>query len=344
MNQKRPNEGRSAIYTPFTGVLPDDKSETINAGIPLFELMCVGAPTGTQLFGFHDVDVRIRKSEKKLDFSLEYDIRWQRGVGFERNYVRYVWDKKTERSYVFIPDDPAWHNRIMIASMINSGKFVITRYINKDGVISGDAITEEMKFIADYIFDHSVTSEGEVLFRSKSISEAKSFALTQTGKGVKCQVVKSMIPEIEKLVKEFGVTWKVQPEFINGIRKTIEDHIRSTFGEPVPVVESDPKQLLEDALRSLPPQEILAMVQQSLAGNKQQQTPPQHEEAKSKPLVLENIGTTQIREIAEDLDIFVKGMQREDMIKAIKEHNKAAEEKKVSPPPLGTITEKKEFR
>jgi hypothetical protein len=320
MNPSMPAKG-SSVFTPFSGILPDGKGETVNAGIPLFELVCIGAPTGTQLFGFHDVEVKIKKKERDLNFGLEYDIQWHRGIGREREYSKYEYDKVTGRSYAFVPDDPAWHNVLRLAETIDSGKYAISQYFVPGGVISGAVKTEEMRFIAECIFDHSVTSKGIVLFRSKNLDEAMAFEQEQKSKGVQCQTVHSKIPELEALVRKYGVLWNHQPAFQDGIRKDIEAQIKAKFYPDAQIIQqqADPVAIVEKAIEAMDSQQFISLFQKKMA----QPAPAPASATKApeakKPIVLENIAMPQLKELAEDMGIFTKGMQREDIIKAIRE-------------------------
>jgi hypothetical protein len=132
------------------------------------------------------------------------------------------------------------------------------------------------------------------------------------------------------------------PEFLSGIRKEIEEEIDRQY-KVVPTTTvtqaiENPKEILKNAFSMLTQQERLELFKGMVLEGKQEPSTtaaPTQKEAEKRPIPptnnLEVLNMAQLREIAEEYDIFTKGMQREDIIKELKAISKkvAVPEKEV---------------
>lgn len=332
MDTRTPAQGgsQSTIFTPYTGVLPDNVSIAMNAGFSFFKVMCIGVPTGTTIFGMYDVNVKQVLDQINIANVPRFDTEWLRGRGFERGDIRLVWDKKTNRSFAYVVDDPAWKNRLNFYGMRDSGKYVIGQYLTTKGLIDGAVMTEQIKYIGDRLHDYVVTFEGKEHFRGKDLLAAKAFEfkLRAGDKNKRCQVVTMPTIEIQELIAKYGPLWMEKDEFVHGVRAQIEAEIAEKFTVAPQAVQEevrDPKAVVAAAFSALTPQERLEILQMMANGGQQEAVsqseiiPKKLEPAPIPPAAaLEILTMPQLKELAEDHDIFTQGMQREDIIKELK--------------------------
>jgi hypothetical protein len=334
MNTRTPAQGgsgsQSTIFTPYTGVLPDNVSIAMNAGFSFFKVMCIGVPTGTTIFGMYDVNVKQVLDQINIANVPRFDTEWLRGRGFERGDIRLVWDRKTNRSFAYVVDDPAWKNRLNFYGMRESGKYVIGQYLTPKGLIDGAVMTEQIKLIGDRLHDYVVTFDGKEHFRGKDITEARAFEVKfRAGdKNKRCQVVTMPATDVQELIAKYGPLWMEKDEFVLGIRAEIEAEIAEKFTMTPQAVQEevrDPKAIVTEAFSMLTPQERLEILQ-GMAGQSINAEPERPEIIQKKleptPIpsaaALEILTMPQLKEIAEDNDIFTQGMQREDIVKELK--------------------------
>jgi hypothetical protein len=249
------NEGRSGMSTPFTGRLAEHQEMIIDAGINLFEIQKSRInPMGTQDFGYFDVVIgeRIGANER-----IERSVEWRMG---QQAYIKYFPEKRTGLCYGFAPDDPWWHNRIMLASNIKNGEFLITRYITQQGLISGNRITDEIRFIEDHIHDWKVTIGKDVKFRSKDVLEIRRVVTELVEKGMRPQTIYSKIPEIEKIISIYKQRWISSPDFQQKFLPKMKEAIAEKFKAETDNSPIDFKKELFRVFRELTPQERLELM------------------------------------------------------------------------------------
>jgi hypothetical protein len=166
-----------------------------------------------------------------------------------------------------------------------------------------------------------------VLFRSKNLDEALRKEMELTGAGTPCQTVHSKIEAIEDMIRKYGVTWKAHPDFVNGIRKDIEDQIAQRFTTEVQPerFSPDPKELIREAFSPMTPQERLQLFQDAMNPsmsppvNPAQRDAKVQPEVKKRPIDIDLLGNDSLNSLCEEFGIFTKGMQRADKVKAVKE-------------------------
>jgi hypothetical protein len=335
MDTRTPAQGGSqtTLFTPYTGVLSDNVSIGMNAGFSFFKVMCIGTPMGTPIFGMYDVSVKQIIDQINISNAPNFDVNWMKGAGFEKGYVRLEWDKKSNRSFGYIVDDPAWKNRLNLYGLRESKKFLVAQYLTPKGLIDGAVMTEQIKFIGDQLNDYVVTSfhetlGSEELYRGKDLQEAKALeaSLKRKDKNKRCQVVTMPTIAIQELIVKYGPLWMEKEEFVKGIRASLESEIEEKF-VMVPQIHQeeikDPKAIVTEAFSMLTPQERLEILQ-GMAGSSVTIERPEIIPKKLEPMaipadkVLDNMAMPELKVLADDHDVFMQGMQREDVIKELK--------------------------
>lgn len=220
------NYGSSLATSPMA-VLPEDKIRVVSYGIPLFELQ----KTKRQFINPIDAgyfDVRVNEGIQEYTMTYSYTPVWYKG---RRSYIEYHHDRKGICTG-YCPDDPDWHNRIMLASNINSGLFKIMRYHTRAGFVAEERITQEILYLRDLTHRWRFEDDGQVIEYYEDEEECRKAAkiYDQGTKGV-VHVKWGRIPEIRQLILKYKSAWSIHPEFQNGILADIKRKVEKKFSK-----------------------------------------------------------------------------------------------------------------
>jgi hypothetical protein len=232
--------------------LAEAEQLAVDSGLGLFEIRKVQRSfLPLKDFGFWDVKVRMDLGH--TSDSVQYMTKWYDGPN------AYITCKPNKQGVCigFCPDDPLWHNRVMLSGVLNTGNFHIDRYHTRNGVLSGAQITEELNIIRNFIHDNKVvdTKTNKLIFRSISREECEQAAAVYEEKiGIqdsdfdktpkRVQVIWTKIERIEKLIQSYGGRWFVSDEFQKGIRLEIQDKINAFYNANKPDITTIADSLL----------------------------------------------------------------------------------------------------
>jgi hypothetical protein len=254
-----PIQGRVGMSTPFTGSLSSEHQAIIEAGIPLFELQKPKVNhMGERDFGPFNVVV---KNEVGANSTIEQKVDWMMG---NRATIMYE-PNKMGFCYGYCPDDPWWHNRIWLASNITANIFLINRYITEEGLLPSKRITDEIRFIEQYIHDWKVMFGKEFLFRSKDMIEAREFArnFSEKNVGKQVQVIYAKIKEIEDIMHGGdGPNWlvgaKFQQESLPKLKEAVADKFKKEDTQTATPI--DLQNEIDKYIRNLPQQKRIELL------------------------------------------------------------------------------------
>ena len=299
--------------------LPEAKQLVIDAGWPLFEVRKTKLFDNTQRdFGYWDC----RAWDDVDPGTLRATYRW-RWFDNDNAYIEYFPNKKGLCT-AFIPDDPIWHNRIMMACAISEGKFSIQRYHTKDGTVPANVATTYITVIRNYIFEWKVILKetGECVFRSKKADECNAFADATEDP---TEVELGKLKPIEGFIKQLGPRWMSSPEWIANYKPALVDLIDKATSPMESSVATIGQNLIQQVgnLSQEDRQKVAAMLMGDAPVNiPAPAAPAQPLGAKtltSESVALEDKPWTEIRRIASAKGIaLTRGMKQPDVIAAIK--------------------------
>lgn len=293
--------------------LPDDKQLIIDAGISLFVLEKRSrAKFDSNDYGYANCKaIRYENSN-----NLEPQLIWFSG---KRGYVRYTRDEN--RRYIgYCPDDPEWYNRILLSSSIQSGKFVITKYIHAKSALitSGQEITEEIYYIGTLMHDWVAKIDGEVVIRSKSEKEVMDYVKKKRFNGTEIQgPVWALIEELEILREGHRHDWMFSPEFQNKIIPDWKNKISLKFKSPE--LEAAITKMVPEILNNMSLKQLTAIVKKK-RDEMYQGEYIENGELFSDGVALKDLPMNKIRTIAlKEFKIKTKGISRDELIRMINE-------------------------
>jgi hypothetical protein len=236
--------------------LPERFQTVVDAGIPLFELRKTRPFDNVQRdFGYWNV--RVREYTQSGTLRLTYDTRWFVGP---QAYIEYVPNKRSICT-AFAPDDETWHNRVYIASNLDSGTFTIERIHTANGVIPGQAVLQQIKILREFLYEWRVIDGGTIVFRSKLPAGAQAFAkdfMTKNGRTV--EVLQARTDPVEKLIAQYRGRWVECPEFQTLIKPKVVDAIAEAEKvSPMPVTMAQMGQSLLSQVARMTDQDRLAL-------------------------------------------------------------------------------------
>ncbi len=301
------NMNTGLLTTPIA-VLPENKQRIVAYGINLFEVrknkrQYINIPD----FGYYDV--RVSEGIYEYTMTYRYDARWYKGT---RAYVDYTPDKKGILTG-YIPDDEEYHNRIMLASNINSGTFRILRYHTQSGFLPEKRIVQEIMFIRDLIHTWNVDLiEGKKrtrIFVDPDENKCREFAREQEKDGKKVNVIYGKIKPIKVLIDKYGQKWLFSPEFqaeiIPDIKEKVAERFASDSTQPSGINLEDQ---IASVLQSMGPEKIAELMNKK-TGNPSNAGKPLEELSIN---TLRSLGKTKGLNITPD-------MKKDDIISAIRE-------------------------
>lgn len=297
-------------------VLPEKKQLIVDSGIPLFELRKLGLNyQGTKDFAYWDV--RVREEINNFTQAFYYVKSWYQGP---TAYIDYTPNKKGI-CFAFCPDDPEWHNRIMLSANLRSGLFIIERYHTREGTLAGAVAAKEIEIIRDALHDWKVEAGKKVLLRTKNRKEAEAFILEYNENkdhNPKASIVWSKIQRIEEIISVRRGNWFKSQEFIEEFRKPLEDKITNYHAAQSPDPNAIGSALISQLERMN--EEQRKRVADLLGVARQEQ----YQSNEGGKIEVDNLKIDQLRRIAAQRNIDVKGMIKQQIIEAIKEDMKSA--------------------
>lgn len=300
----------------------------VDAGIALFEIRKIQRSfLPLKDFGFWDV--KVRQNLGNTSDQLQYIKKWYDG---QTAYITYNPNRKTGVCVGFCPDDPLWHNRIMLSGVIDSDNFRIDRYHTRDGVLSGAQITDELNIIKNFIHDFKVvdTKTNKLIFRNfsrKPCEEAASAYEEKNGiqdnesdKTIpkRVQIIWTKIERIEKLIALHGGRWFTVEEFQKGIRVEIQDKIKAYYAKNRPDITSVTNNLLSNVAQMTDDER--KRLCELLFGEKPVQTQAEQAETPaSSQNNFSSMGIDDLRKYARSIDINPDKMKKAEIQNAIRE-------------------------
>jgi hypothetical protein len=249
------------MSTPFTGMLDEAHQAIVDSDICLFELQKAKINhAGDFDPGFFDVVARERPDTRG---NITRSIDWRMG---NSSGIRYEPDNKTGICYAFCPDDPWYHNRIMLAATIKSGAYLINRYITPDGIIPGSRITDEVNYLEELTHEWKINVDKRTVFRSKDVAAIKRKVADITAKGQNPHVVYGKVERIERIMREHGHKWLMMPDFQQGVVPDLREAIEAKFAAEDNNAASRPVDIRKEVvgiLKSLTPQERLSLLSEA---------------------------------------------------------------------------------
>lgn len=299
-----PSEGN---YGTIMG-LPEKKAAIVSAGINLFELRKAHMSfSPVRDFGFWDV--RVREEVHQIRQTLFYRQNWFKG---QTAYIEYFPNK---RGFLFAhcPDDPIWHNRVMLSGILGKSGTIIERYHTQNGVISGKRMTAEIQLIDEYLREWQIVSARKVIFSSKSYTAAEEAATDMVAKGklADYSIERRMIVPVQNLIRAYRGNWMESEKFQKEHRPAMQELIRARLGGGKPDVATVGSQLVS-ALRQMSEQDRAALKQlllQDIPG-------PAHESQEGK--ALEDLDWHTLRRVGADLGIKAQGIKKDELVAEIR--------------------------
>ena len=212
--------------------LPPDKQLIIDSGINLIELRLTKQFFNNQRrFGWWDV--RVSEQFDGRTMRARYNTRWFQDDGA---YVEFVTDSKRGVCTGYVPDDPSWHNRTSIASVMDSGDFTIEKVHTSNGIVPRDRIVGELRAVRNYLEEYIIEFRDEygieTIERRKTSQECDKYIRDIVSKdrslAPKYTYRMSKIKAVEELVTRYGCNWITSDEFQKEHRPNIEAVISST--------------------------------------------------------------------------------------------------------------------
>lgn len=234
--------------TSYRSQLPEKWEMCLQAGINLFELAKNHQNyQGMKDFGYFNVDVR--DSIVGSPPRVTYHPYWHRGP---TSYITYI---PNHRGFCFAmcPDDSEWYNRMQLASNIHSGFFRIDRYHTRNGIVSGERMTEEINLIRTLTHNWILKVNGEI---KEYAAVDKRFMLEQEEKRIKerdpsaiTQILWGKTKEIQDLITRYRNNWFFSAEFSQKIKPRIAQEVADHFGATTEVAANE--ETLVNLLKSL---------------------------------------------------------------------------------------------
>jgi hypothetical protein len=210
-------------------VLPEKAQNIVSAGIPLFELRKPDMSWNScKDFGLWNVSVR--EEIHPTRHTLIFRKNWFKG---HTAYVEYFPNKKGFL-FGFCPDDPFWHNRIILCKMVDStAATIIERYHTINGTLPGRRLLEELRILRDHIYEYCTVAGDKVVHRSRDKNECIEVGdkLVSSDKIDRYTVESQRTEEIQRLAKRFGSNWIVSQAFQSEVRPEVEKKI-AVLGAP----------------------------------------------------------------------------------------------------------------
>jgi hypothetical protein len=304
------NKGRDGLASFIS--LPERQQVILDAGISLYELRRRGQNfQRTVDMGFWDVRAYDNVSSSG---SFNYDIRWFDGPSA---YIEYRPNKKGI-CFAFCPDDEFWHNRIALATTIDTGRYAIERLHTNRGVMPGGVATEEISILSKHIHDYKLMINGALLLRSKSsdeINEARNKKLLDGVDEKSIQVVWGKIEPIEALIKVYSSNWFMAPQFQQEIRKEIEAKISSLHSQSAPDPVQIGNDIISQMMRMSPEQR--AQVRDLLMDHAQEEFT--ESKGKSEPKDFSDCTVKELQRLATTYKIDVRGKNKAELVDLVRE-------------------------
>jgi hypothetical protein len=315
--------------------LPDQQQTTVDAGVSLIECRLTKPFDNTQkIFGLWDVATRMKMMEGS--FGVRYQTHWFQD---SQSYVEFRPQRGNGICVGFVPDDPVWHNRIILVDLLEGAQVDIARVHTQQGAISQQIALAQIRCVRDYIKEYAVEVAGQVVFTAKKRSLADEYVIKECA-GKDAKVRWTLTQEIMALYREYRGAWMSCPEFQSTHRKRIEQTILSTTQT---VTASKAASVVEELL-SLPAEEQ-AKIRAFFTGGTVD--PAATAQAEAQPAAdgkgevpLEKMHINSLRQIAKEYGINTKDMAKEDVVAAIKksvnESAATAPSNPVPPPEMAT--------
>jgi len=264
-----PGLNGSGFSNSYNSSLGEEESAILNAEIPLYEVK----PTTLQYFadkimGMWAVKVNYRPTaNNKISTSID----WYNQKGA---YVTINVFGKGGKRFGYIPDDPLWHNRLLMLPITlgNTPSYEVLRYHTMQGFTGGARALKELVMLRDLTKEWIVWNRDKKreVFRSFDGTECDEFiakkvrydqdndiqvmggaeiilkkaAVYKESKHLELRAV--MVPRIQKIVDRAGDNWMVDDEWKKDVLPDIKNQINARFGE------ADIKERRAEALRYLP--------------------------------------------------------------------------------------------
>jgi hypothetical protein len=216
--------------------LLEPEQMAIDAGVNLYELRKVAlSHNGVKDFGLWDIKASLRMVQNS-SINQSHVVTWVDGPSA---YITYRANDKGVCTG-FCPDDPLWHNRLILCA-ISTKNTVVDRYHTRDGVVAGALAKQELDILFNAIHDYKLVDNDDpvdgvkTLFRSANPQEVEAayrdYVIKNRSEKSKYQVLVSKIEEIEALIFEYSSDWFKSETFQKEIRPSIEAEIKAFTDE-----------------------------------------------------------------------------------------------------------------
>lgn len=264
-----PGLNGSGFSNSYNSSLGEAESMILEAEIPLFELK----PTTLQYYsdkimGLWAVRVneRVNAANRRV-----ITVDW---YNKKSAYVVVDVFGKNGKRFAYVPDDPLWHNRILMLPLVLGSRpaYDILRYHTQDGFSGGARAIKELVMLRDLTQEYIVWNRDKEVevFRSFDGEECDKFILDAKRKdkdkevevigGAEVIIKKSSLykesahyelrvvkqPHIQKIIDRSGVKWFEDLEWRGEVLPDIQKKIADQFGE------ADRRERREQALQYVP--------------------------------------------------------------------------------------------
>jgi hypothetical protein len=213
--------------------LPQKVRVAVEAGMSMWELQLTTPFDNTQKI-FRLWDARVFEDVQTGTTKIRYNFVWYRG---DDAYVEFRPDNRGI-CVAFVPDDPMYHNRVMLASMLPQNRIKVMRIHTPEGAIPGKTAHEYLKCVWDTCFEWHVvkkTHEGttSIIAQFKNLPDADALLYRmradisdeKASEREKVWIIQSNTDEIREIIGKYRGAWTQSQEFQNSIKPKIQKAI-----------------------------------------------------------------------------------------------------------------------